>query len=105
MSLKVLSTMSSEMDLSESGIYQSVLKVEGRRFLEKFVRPPSFESPLKIMRHLVQLLATRILIPNSARSSVGGLYYYINLLAMALRTNMEPAANGAVNFLGLLFYQ
>jgi hypothetical protein len=41
----------------------SSFKSEAQRFSEKSVRPPSCESPLKIPRHLVQLLAIRILIP------------------------------------------
>jgi hypothetical protein len=38
---------------------------ETRKSLKKSARPPSCESPLKIPRHLVQLLAIRILIPNA----------------------------------------
>ncbi len=42
--------------------------------LEKLVHSTFCESPLKISRHLIQLLAIRILIPNSANSSVYGLF-------------------------------
>ncbi len=56
-SLKVLSR---EMDLPESGSFRR----EVQRLLENLpLIPPSCESPLKIPRHLVQLLAIRILIP------------------------------------------
>jgi hypothetical protein len=44
---------------------RSLLKREARRYLEKSARPPSCESPLKIPRYLVQLLAITILIPNA----------------------------------------
>ncbi len=47
------------------------LKREAPRFLEKSARPPSCESP----RHLVQLLAIRILIANGAHGSVCGLLF------------------------------
>jgi hypothetical protein len=50
-----------------------LLKREARRFFEKSARPPSFESPFTISRHLVRLSAIRILIANSANSSVRGL--------------------------------
>ncbi len=43
----------------------SSLKSVARRFSERSVRPPSCESPLKIPRHLVQLLPSRILIRNA----------------------------------------
>ena len=35
-------------------------------FSEKCARPPSYENPLKILRHLVQMLAIRILVSNGA---------------------------------------
>ncbi len=41
----------------------SSLKSEARSFSEKSVQPPSYEGPLKIQRHLVQLLAIITLIP------------------------------------------
>jgi hypothetical protein len=62
-SLKVLS---SEMDLAKSRLIQKALiKRRGVEISANFVRPPSCETPLKIRRHLVQLLAIRILIPNA----------------------------------------
>jgi hypothetical protein len=67
---------------------RSSLKMEARRFLEKSARPPSCESPLKIPRHLVQLLAIRILIAKSKHH----LFYNIHLLATVQRTNLEAAA-------------
>jgi hypothetical protein len=63
------------MDLAESGVYRyySILKFEAQRLLEKSVRLPSYESPLKIPRRLIQLLAIRILIPNKPLRSFSGL--------------------------------
>jgi hypothetical protein len=49
-------------------------KREARRFLEKSACSPSCESLSKIPRHLVQLLAIRILIPNSAHRSASSLH-------------------------------
>jgi hypothetical protein len=66
--------LSSEMDLAEiKFIDKSSLKREAQIFSEKSVSPPSCESPFKIQRHLVQRLEIRILIPNSAHSSVSDL--------------------------------
>jgi hypothetical protein len=45
---------------------QYVLKRKVRRFLEKSALSPSGVSPLKISRHLLQLLEIRILIANAA---------------------------------------
>ncbi len=44
------------------------IRVRGRdaEFSAKFARPPSWENYLKILRHLIQLLAIRILISNAA---------------------------------------
>jgi hypothetical protein len=50
--------------------YRYLLKGEARKVREKSACPPSCESPLKNPRHLVQLLAIRIIIPLSAHSSV-----------------------------------
>jgi hypothetical protein len=55
------------MDLAE---IRSSLKGEVRKFSEKSARTSICESPLKIPGHLVQLLASRILIPDGAHSSV-----------------------------------
>jgi hypothetical protein len=53
-----LKLLSSEMDLAEIRfIRKTLLKREARRFLEKSARPPSCESPFKLKRHLIQLLA------------------------------------------------
>ncbi len=52
-----------------------LLKWEVQRFIEKSVRSPSCESLLKIPRHLVQLLAIGILIPNCAHRSASGLFF------------------------------
>jgi hypothetical protein len=56
-----------------------------------------------IPRYLVQLLEIRILIANSAHSSVSGLFYYLHLLAAAQRTNLEAVANDAMKFLNTDF--
>jgi hypothetical protein len=57
-----LKVLSREMDLAkEVSIDRSSGKGEARRFLEK-----SFERPLKLQRHLVQILAIRNLIANGA---------------------------------------
>jgi hypothetical protein len=48
---------------------------EARRLFEKSARSSPCESPLKIPRHLVQLLEIRILIANSSHSSAGDLYF------------------------------
>jgi hypothetical protein len=55
----------------------------------------SCESPLKIPRHLVQLLAIRTLIANSSHSSVSTqpVIHYIQLLAK----KVESASNGTMN--------
>ncbi len=65
----VLKVLSSDMDLAE---IRSSLKGEVRKFSEKSARTSICESPLKILGHLVQLLASRILIPDGAHSSVSG---------------------------------
>ncbi len=65
-----LKVLSSAMDLAEIRFIRSSLKGEVRKFSEKSARTSSCESPLKIPGHLVQLLASRILIPNGAHSSV-----------------------------------
>ncbi len=43
----------------------SSLKVVAQRFSANFGRHPSCEFPFKILRHLVQLLAIKILIANA----------------------------------------
>jgi hypothetical protein len=43
-----------------------VSSFEARRFSANLARPPSCESPLKIQRYLVELLAIRILIAKSS---------------------------------------
>jgi hypothetical protein len=48
---------------------------EARRLFEKSARSPPCESPLKIPRHLVQLLEIKILIANSPHSSVSDLLF------------------------------
>jgi hypothetical protein len=51
---------------AKSGLIRKLLlKKEARRILANFARPQSCESPLKILHHLVKLLAIRILIPNT----------------------------------------
>jgi hypothetical protein len=83
--LLILKVLSSEMDLAESRIIaRSSLKSESRRFPEKSVRPPSCECPLKIPRHLIQLLAIRIIIANGTHSSVS-----------------DNVDNGAMNKIGI----
>jgi hypothetical protein len=52
---------------------RSSLKCEEWRFFEKSTRPLSSESHFKLQHPLVQLLAIRVLITNSAYSSVCGL--------------------------------
>ncbi len=47
-----------------SSFKRPFLKREVQRFLDKSVRPPFCESPLKIPRHLVQLSAIRNEFPN-----------------------------------------
>jgi hypothetical protein len=51
------------MDLAKSVLIQKVLKLKGEalRFMQISPAPPSCESPFKILRHLIQLLAIRIL--------------------------------------------
>ncbi|MFN9907580.1 MAG: hypothetical protein ACK56F_15895, partial [bacterium] len=44
---------------------RSSLKNEAQRSSEQLVHPPSWESPLKLQRHIVRLLAIRKLIPNA----------------------------------------
>ncbi len=56
--LKVLSRM---MDLAKSGLIRNFLiKGKARRLSVNFALLSSYESPLKILRHLVQLLTIRI---------------------------------------------
>jgi hypothetical protein len=78
------------MDLAGIRFNRPSLKSEALRFSEKSIRPPSCESLVKIQRHLVQLLAIRILIANCTHSFVSGLlFYYKQLLAMALEHTWE----------------
>jgi hypothetical protein len=49
------------MDLAKSVLIQKVLKWRGAEIYANFACPPSCESPFKIPRHLIQLLAIRIL--------------------------------------------
>ncbi len=64
------------------------LKGEARRFLANFNRPPSCETHFNIPLHLGQLFA---------HNSMCALFYITQLLAMALRINLEYIPNGAVN--------
>jgi hypothetical protein len=57
------------------------------------------ENSSKISRHREQLLAIRNLIANSAHSSVCVHLYYMQLLAIVLRVNLEAVSNSAENFL------
>jgi hypothetical protein len=76
-------------------IQKAFIKERGAEVFRKIRCFSSSKSSLKISRHLVQLLAIRILIANGAHCSVCGPFiYYIQLLATAL----EPVANGAENF-------
>ncbi len=71
-----LKALSSEMDRPKLGSFERhLLKREVRRILEKSAPPTCCESPLKITRHLVQLLAIRVRIANSAQSSASGLLF------------------------------
>ncbi len=81
-----------------------LFKWEARRFLGKSARSQFCESPLKIPRHLVQLLAIRILIANSVYTQLcqPSFIYYTQLLATALWTNFEYVPNGAMNI--MLFF-
>jgi len=56
-------------------IRKAFIKERGAEVLEISVRPLSCKSPLKIPRHLAQLLAIRILIAKGAHSSVWGLLF------------------------------
>ncbi len=58
--------LSSEMELADIRLIQKAFfkEREAQRFLEKSARPLICERPLKIPRHLVQLLAIRKRIPN-----------------------------------------
>ncbi len=73
----------------------------GQEVKANLAHPLSSESPLKIQRHLVQLLAIRILIAcqQPTQLCLRPFIYYILLLAMALWTNLETFSNGAVNFI------
>ncbi len=54
------------MDLAERGLIRKLfIKGRGAEVLRKIGLSPSCESPLKITRHLVQLSAIRILLPNA----------------------------------------
>jgi hypothetical protein len=54
---------------------RSSLQSKARRFLEKSANPPSSESPLKIPRHLIQLLVVGNLIANRAERFIAALEY------------------------------
>jgi hypothetical protein len=85
-----LKVLSSEMDPAEiSSFDRYLLKIEARAFFEKSAHPPSCESPLKIPRHLVQLLAISILIANSAHSSAALYLLQIAVGARCLYTVMS----------------
>ncbi len=71
-----MKVQTSEMDLAEIRfIDRSSLKSEGAELFRKSGPPLSCESPLKIQRPLVQQMVIRILIANSAHSSVSGLLF------------------------------
>jgi hypothetical protein len=78
-----LKVQSSEMDLAERGnIRKTVSKGRGMlRFITKYARPPFCESPLNIPRHLLQLLAIRNLISNSAER----IHCAVGILTMRIR--------------------
>jgi hypothetical protein len=82
------------MELAESGsIEWSPLKGEVRRFFEKLVRPPSCKSPLKIQRHLVQLLAIKILIAKRVHSSICGLSLLHTVVGNGDKNNLKAVTN------------
>ncbi len=56
---------------------RSSLKSEARRFWEKSARPPCWESPLKLQRHLVRLLAFWKQIANSSHSFVSDFLFNV----------------------------
>jgi hypothetical protein len=61
--------------------------------------PQSCESPLQIPSHLVELLAMTMLIPNSANSSVSGLFCTTySCWRWGYEQIWNLYANGAVNF-------
>jgi hypothetical protein len=67
-----LKVLSSEMDQAKSGL---IRKGEARSFSENRSVPHPCKSLLKILRHLVKLLAIRFLIAISAHISVSGLLF------------------------------
>ncbi len=70
----ILKVLSSEMDLAKSGLIQKIfIKGRGAEIFRKIGPPPSCESSLKIPRHLGQLLAIRILIPNAGMNFFGAI--------------------------------
>jgi hypothetical protein len=60
-----LNALSSEMNQANSFLLRKLFKGEARRFSANFGSLLSCESPLKIQRYLIELLAMRILIANS----------------------------------------
>jgi hypothetical protein len=64
-----------QRDGSNRGFERSSLKSEAKRFLEKFARPPRYESPLKLQHRLLRLLAVWKQIADGAHNSVSGLLF------------------------------
>jgi hypothetical protein len=81
------------------GLYQrkrrSLSKRETRRFSKKSASPPFCENPLKSKRHLVYPLAIWKQIAKGPHTSVSGLLFTIQLLAMAIKQicNLFPYRN------------
>jgi hypothetical protein len=65
--------LSSEMDQAKSGLIGKLF-IKGRGAEDLRIISPSL-IPLKILRHLEQLMAVRILIANGAHSSVSGIFF------------------------------
>ncbi len=79
----------------------SSLKSEARRFLEKSSCTPCSESPLKLKRHIVQLLAIWKNCQWRTQLCQRPFIHNIQLLATGLWTNLEFVANSAEKFLQL----
>jgi hypothetical protein len=80
--------LSTEMDQAKSGLTRKLfINGRGAEVLRIIARPSSCGSPLKILRHLKQLMAVRILISNGAHSYVSGIFHFKQLLATAQKTN------------------
>ncbi len=70
------------MDPDEIRFMRQKIKSEARRFFFKSARPPCFKSPLKLQRHLIELLAIWKQIANAGMNihhavGIGGIFVYV----------------------------